>query len=409
MSGVVIVGGGLAGARTAEALREVGYGGDIVILAGERHLPYDRPPLSKGYLKGETGLDEVQLHDQHWYDEHKITVQQGVQVTEIALSDHLVLTDTGQHLGYEQLVLATGSSPRHLDLPGADLDGVVYLRTVEDSNRLKELLAAAGSLRLAVIGGGWIGLEAASAFADAGAQVTVLEAQEQPLQNALGVEMGAFFATLHRDHGVDLRTQVGVAGLTPADGGRRVGSVELTDGTSVPADLVLVGIGAAPNVDLARNAGLTVDNGVVVDGQGRTSDPDVFATGDIASYPDPVLGRLRVEHWANALNHPPSVAQAITGGSAAYDKLPFFYSDQYDLGLEYAGRGGPSDALVVRGDLAAREFVAFWLRGGRLTAGMNVNVWDVTDDIQRLISAQTPVDPARLADPSVPLDQLADR
>ncbi|MEO6957306.1 MAG: FAD/NAD(P)-binding oxidoreductase [Antricoccus sp.] len=407
MAGVIIAGGGLAGARTAETLRESGFSGDITILAGESHLPYDRPPLSKGYLKGEAELDEVELHDQAWYDEHKITVKSGTLVTEIVPAEHQIVTDGGDRVDYDQLVLATGSSARQLDLPGANLKGVLYLRTLEDSNVLKSALSDAGSLRLAVIGGGWIGLEVTSAFADAGAKVTVLETQEQPLQNALGTEMGAFFAKLHRSHGVDLRTEVAVESIQPNADGAAVGSVKLTDGTEIPADLVLIGIGATPNVEFARAAGLTVDNGVVVDKHGRTSEADIFATGDIANYPDRVLGRLRVEHQTTAITHPLAVATAITGGSDGYDERPFFYSDQYDLGLEYAGRGAPGDQLVIRGDQEKAEFIAFWLRDNKLTAGMNVNVWDVSEQIAELISNETIVDPVKLADPEVPLDQVA--
>lgn len=407
MAGVIIVGGGLAGARTAETLRESGYSGDITILAGESHLPYDRPPLSKGYLKGEAALDEVELHDQAWYDEHKIAVKQGTSVTEILPAEHQISIDSGERLDYEQLVLATGSSPRQLDLPGANLKGVMYLRTIEDSDALKSALSDAGSRQLVVIGGGWIGLEVASAFADAGAKVTVLESGEQPLQNALGSDMGAFFAKLHRSHGVDLRTEVAVESIESDDDGAAVGSVKLTDGTKIAANLVLVGIGAAPNVEFARAAGLTVDNGVVVDKHGRTSEPDIFATGDIANYPDRVLGRLRVEHQTTAITHPLAVAQAITGESDGYDERPFFYSDQYDLGLEYTGRGAPDDQLVIRGDQDKAEFIAFWVRDNKLTAGMNVNVWDVSEQIAELISNEMTVDPAKLADPEVPLDQVA--
>ncbi|MDN5726963.1 MAG: NAD(P)/FAD-dependent oxidoreductase, partial [Propionibacteriales bacterium] len=308
MGRVVIVGGGLAGASTAEALREDGYDGEVVLLAAEPHLPYDRPPLSKGFLKGETALDEVTLHDQQWYDDQQITVRTGVQVTGITTSAREVTLEGGERIGYDTLVLATGSEPRRLTLPGAELDGVLTLRRLEDSERLKDELARAEGRRLVLIGGGWIGLEVGSAFRDAGAEVTVLEHAEQPLLAALGPVMGAYFADLHRRHGTDVRTGATVRSIKAGSNPTSVGSVVLGDGTEVPADLVLVGVGATPRTELAETAGLEVDNGIVVDAQGRTSDPTVFATGDIANFPDPVFGRIRIEHWAHALNHPKAVA-----------------------------------------------------------------------------------------------------
>ncbi len=303
-------------------------------------------------------------------------------------------------------MLATGASPRRSTLPGADLPGVLYLRTIEDSERLRE--AFQPGAKVVIVGGGWIGLETAAAARAASAEVTVLEMAAQPLLAVLGEKLGASFAALHRDHGVDLRTGVTIEAIEAAESSHRVGGVRLADGTVLPADVVVVGVGATPNVDLAVTAGVEVDNGVVVDAQGRSSDPDIFAVGDVANAETPAFGaRLRVEHWANALDRPATVAKGVLGKAGDFDKLPFFYSDQYDLGLEYAGHGDPrTQDVVVRGDLEGREYVAFWLDGDRVTAGMNVNVWDVQDDIQALITSKDPVDREKLAADGVPLAQV---
>jgi 3-phenylpropionate/trans-cinnamate dioxygenase ferredoxin reductase component len=402
---VVIVGGGLAAAKTAEALRDEGYAGSIVLFAAEPHVPYERPPLSKGFLKGEQSADETIVLPESWYAEHDVELRLGTEVTAVDADAHEVEAADGSRTAYDKLVLATGASARRSDLPGADLDGVLYLRTLEDSERLREAFQQGRNVVL--IGGGWIGLEAASAARDAGANVTVLEMTAQPLLGVLGPKLGQSFADFHREHGVDLRTGVTVAAIEPAADGRRAASVRLADGTTIPADIVLVGIGAVPNTQLATSAGLALDNGILVDAQGRNSNPDIFGVGDVANAETPALGqRVRVEHWANALDRPPSVAKGLLGKAGDFDKLPFFFSDQYDLGLEYSGRAGREDDLVVRGDLDGREYVAFWLDGDRVTAGMNVNVWDVQDDIQALIASHEPVDRDKLADPDVPLAQV---
>jgi 3-phenylpropionate/trans-cinnamate dioxygenase ferredoxin reductase component len=400
----VIVGAGLAGAKAAEALRDQGFAGRLVLIGGEEHLPYERPPLSKGYLKGEASFDEATVHDRAWYDDHRVELRLGERVTAVDRAGHTV-TVGDERIGYDKLLLATGSTPRRLALPGADLGGVLSLRTVEDSDRLRGAFDPAA--RVVFIGGGWIGLEVASAAREAGAEVTVLEALEAPLVRVLGAEMAAVYADLHREHGVDLRTGVSVEAIEPAEGTSHVAAVRLADGTRVPATVVVVGIGAAPDVELAEAAGLDVDNGVLVDAAGRTSDPDVFAAGDIAHHEHPVLGRrIRVEHWANALNQPTAVATAMLGGDASYDDLPYFFTDQYDLGMEYVGDASPDDRVVTRGDVTGREFVAFWVRDGRVTAGMAVNVWDVIDDVKALVLAGTQIDLGRLADAAVPLDSL---
>jgi 3-phenylpropionate/trans-cinnamate dioxygenase ferredoxin reductase component len=406
---IVIVGAGLAGVRTAEALRDDGFDGEIVILGMERRLPYDRPPLSKGYLNGETPEDEVTLHPAEWYAEHRIDLRLGTVVMSIEPAAHQVLVNDGRRLHYAKLVLATGSSPRRLDLPGGSLGGVVYLRTFDDCLRLKAALTqvADGTLTdVATIGGGWIGLEVAAAFRQAGANVTVLEAGGLPLAALLGRTAAQPFSDLHREHGVDIRTGVKVTGLEATEDSKKVTAVVLEGGSTVPAGLVLVGIGAIPNVGLAEGAGLTVANGVVTDGQGRTSDPDIFAVGDISRHHNAAVDeQVRVEHWANALNQPLSVSRGLLGREGDDDKPPYFFTDQYDLGMEYAGYNRPDDEVVIRGDLTTREFVAFWLREGRLVAGMNVNVWDVNEDIQKLVIDRTPVDSTKLADLSVPILQ----
>ena len=402
---VVIVGGGLAAAKTAEALRDEGYAGSIVLFAAEPHLPYERPPLSKGFLKGEQSADETVVLPETWYAEHDVDLRLGTAITAVDADTHEVQAADGSRTAYDKLVLATGASARRTNLPGADLEGVLYLRTLEDSERLRD--AFRQGTNVVTVGAGWIGLEAASAARDAGANVTVLEMAEQPLLAVVGPKLGQSFADLHRDHGVDVRTGVTVEAIEPADDGRRAGSVRLADGTTIPADIVLVGIGAVPNTELAESAGLALDNGIVVDAQGRTSNPDIFAVGDVANAETPALGeRVRVEHWANALDRPPSVAKGVLGKAGDFDKLPFFFSDQYDLGLEYSGRAGRDDDVVVSGDLDGRAYVAFWLDGDRVTAGMNVNVWDVQDDIQALIASRDAVDREKLADDSVPLTEV---
>jgi 3-phenylpropionate/trans-cinnamate dioxygenase ferredoxin reductase component len=399
----VVVGGGLAGAKAVEALRDKGFRGRLVLFAGEDHLPYERPPLSKDYLKTGEGLDDAFVHDRDWYAAHDVEVRTGTVVTTLDRAAHEVVTEAGERLHWDRLLLATGSSARRLTLPGADLDGVLSLRTIEDSDRLRDALRPAR--RLVLIGGGWIGLEVAAAAREAGAHVTVMETLDLPLVRVLGPTVAQVFADLHREHGVDLRTGVTVEEITGEQG--TVTGVRLGDGTTVPADTVVVGIGAAPNVGLAQEAGLDVDNGVLADAVGRTSDSDVFVAGDVANVEHPFLGRrVRVEHWANALDQPPLVAAAMLDQPGPEPQLPFFFSDQYDLGLEYHGLGSPDDEVVVRGDLAKREFLAFWLRDGVVTAGMNVNVWDVGDAVKGLIRSRARVDRAKLADGDVPLENL---
>jgi 3-phenylpropionate/trans-cinnamate dioxygenase ferredoxin reductase subunit len=394
MTTFVIAGGGLAGAKGAEALRDQGFDGDIVLIGDESSRPYERPPLSKDYLMGKSGREGIFVHGEDWYAEHGVDLRLGTAATEIDPAARVVKLADGSAIRYDKLLLATGSSPRRL--PGAE--SALYLRQVDDSEVIKAVLR--GSSRLAVIGAGWIGLEVTAAAREAGVEVTVLEAAELPLLAAVGPEVARVFADLHAAHEVDLRFGVKVDQVSAT-------GVRLADGTAIDADAVLVGIGATPNVDLARTAGLDIDNGVLVDASLRTSDPDIFAVGDIANAEHPLLGRrIRVEHWANALNQPAVAATGMLGGDATYDELPYFFTDQYDLGMEYLGDIAGHDRVVFRGDVPNREFIAFWLKDNRVLAGMNVNVWDVTDPIKALIRSGRQVDPERLADAGTALEDL---
>lgn len=399
----VIVGGGLGGAKTAQGLREGDYTGSIVLVGAEDYLPYERPPLSKDYLAGTADRESLEVHDRQWYADHDVELRLGVPATQLDRDAHEVMLGDGTRLGYDQLVLATGSRARHLHVPGSDAGGVLYLRDVDDSHALGTALGQAR--HIVIIGAGWIGLEVAANARQHGVEVDVVEAARLPLLRVLGVELAQMFADLHREHGVSFHFEASVAGIE-VEGGRATG-VTLGDGTRLPADLVVVGVGAQPNVELALNAGLEVDNGVLVDEYLRTSAPDIYAVGDIAAQAHPVLGRVRVEHWANALNQAAAVAATVTGTPTPYDKQPFFYTDQYDLGMEYRGYVPPGvePTVVIRGDRDTRELLAFWLfPTGKVLAGMNVNLWDVEDQIKALLDSG-PVDPRRLADPGAPLER----
>jgi 3-phenylpropionate/trans-cinnamate dioxygenase ferredoxin reductase component len=400
---MVVVGGGLAGGKAVETLRDEGYDGPVVIVTEEPERPYERPPLSKEYLNGGKDREVIYVHEPGWYDEHDVELRTGVRAVGLDPAEHAVALDGGERLPYRAVLLATGAAPRRLRLPGGDLDGVLVLRSAADSDRLKAELSA-GDKRVAVVGAGWIGLEVAAAARSYGNEVTVVEPQPAPLRQVLGDEIGGVFARLHRDNGVDLRLNTGVREFR---GDGRVRAVVTDDGAEIPADLVVVGIGVVPRTELAEAAGLDVDNGVVVDSALRASAPDVFAAGDIASWLHPRYGRhIRVEHWANALNGGPAAARAMLGQEVVYDRLPYFFTDQYDLGMEYSGLAGREQRVVTRGDVDGREFIAFWLDDDRVRAAMNVNVWDVTDDLQALIRADKAVDDARLADPDVPLKEV---
>jgi 3-phenylpropionate/trans-cinnamate dioxygenase ferredoxin reductase component len=403
----VIAGGGLAGAKAAETLREEGFEGRVVLVGAEPDRPYERPPLSKGVLLDKDPRDSVFLHPAAWFPEHDVDLRTGVAVTTVDRQRRRVRFSHGDEVAYDKLLLATGADPRPLRAPGANLDGVLRLRTLPDSDRLAA--AVSDGTRLVVVGAGWIGLEVAAAAREHDADVTVVTPSALPLRAVLGDEMATVFADLHRTHGVTFRYATQIVEIR---GSSRVSQVVLSDGSVLDADVVLVAIGVRPNVALADQAGLAVDDGVLVDHRLATSDPDIFAAGDIANHDHPLLHtRIRVEHWATALHSGPAAARAMLGQEVTYDRLPYFYTDQYDLGMEYTG-WVPPDAhaeVVVRGDLDGRRFIAFWTVDGRVAAGMNLNVWDVTDPIEALIRAGLngkTVDPGRLADPDVPLTEL---
>jgi 3-phenylpropionate/trans-cinnamate dioxygenase ferredoxin reductase subunit len=399
----VIAGGGLAGAKAAETLRSEGYAGRVVIVGGEDEYPYERPPLSKGYLQGKDPRESARVFEPDWYAENNVELIRGVQAVGLDLAGRQLRLADGQAIGYAKLLIATGAVPRPLSVTGSQLDGVHYLRTLGDSERIRTTFG--GGRRLLVVGAGWIGLEVAAAARMAGTDVTVVEVASLPLERVLGPECARVFAKLHTDHGVDLRMETGLHELR---GDGRVQRAALTDGSEIDVDAVVVGIGVAPADDLAKTAGLVTGNGIQTDEHLRTSDPDVFAAGDVANSYRPLFGaRIRTEHWANALTSGPAAARSMLGQDSVHDPVPYFYTDQYDLGMEYAGHAeGGYDQVVFRGDLPGREFVAFWLRGGAVVAGMNVNVWDVSDAIQELVRSGARVDPGRLADPSIPISDV---
>ena len=401
----VIVGGGLAGAKAVETLRDKGFDGHVTLLASEEHLPYERPPLSKEYLAGKKSLTDFTVHNSDWYRDNHVDLRLGFQASSLDAAKHTVVLHDDTVIAYDKLLLATGSSSRRPPIPGSDAEGVHYLRTYEDAVAVNSILTDGSSL--AVVGAGWIGLEVTASARERGVEVTVVEAAKQPLAAALGEEVGEVFADLHRDHGVDLRLEAQVQEITTT-GGRAVG-LKLRDGSTVAADAVLVAVGARPNLELAEQAGLSLgDGGVLVDASLRTSDPDIYAVGDIAAAEHPLFGtRIRTEHWANALKQPAVAVAGMLGTPSEYTELPYFFTDQYDLGMEYVGHAPSVERMVFRGDVAEREFVAFWLAGdGRVLAGMNVNVWDVLDDVKALIRSKASVDADKLADPQAPLADL---
>ncbi|MFF3952046.1 NAD(P)/FAD-dependent oxidoreductase [Streptomyces sp. NPDC001890] len=410
----VIVGGGLAGAKAAETLRSEGFSGRVILLGDERDHPYERPPLSKGYLAGKEERDSVFVHETAWYAGADIELHLGQPVTSLDREARAVQLGDGTVVHYDKLLLATGAEPRRLAVPGTDLAGVHHLRRLAHADRLRNVLAALGrdNGHLVIAGAGWIGLEVAAAARGYGAEVTVVEPEPTPLHQVVGPELGQIFTDLHSDHGVRFHFGLRLTEIIGQDG--LVLAVRTDDGEEHPAHDVLAAIGAAPRTALAETAGLAmapraVGGGIAVDASLRTSDPHIFAAGDVANVDHPLLGtRLRVEHWANALNSGPAAARAMLGQEVGYDRVPYFFSDQYDLGLEYSGWAPPGsyDQVVIRGDAGKREFIAFWLKDRRVLAGMNVNVWDVTETVQGLIRSGRQIDPDALADPSVPLESL---
>ncbi len=399
---IVIVGAGLAGAAAVETLRDEGFDGRIALFGDEADVPYARPPLTKDYLRGESSFEKAMVHPASWYDERRIELTLGTRVTAIDPREPSVTLHDGRRLAFDRLLLATGSAPRTLDVPGKDLEGVHLLRTRAHADAIREAVAGAG--HVVVVGAGWIGSEVAASIRQSGARVTIVTPDAVPLERPLGIEVGSIVRDLHLEHGVEILAGRHVVGF----GGRHsVEAVHLGDGSSIEADLVVVGIGATPRVELATAAGLAVADGVIVDEQLAASRPGIFAAGDVAAAWHPVFGsRIRVEHWDNARRQGRVAARNMLGRNEAYDRVPFFYTDQYDFGMEYAGHAPRWDRVVLRGDPSSRRFIAFWLQDHRVVAGMNANIWKVNGAISALVRSGSAVDVDRLVDEDVPLTDL---
>ncbi len=398
----VIVGGGLAGAKAAETLREEGFDGRLVLIGDEPERPYERPPLSKEYLRGETA-EKPYVHNEDFYAGHGIELWTSARVTGVDAGRGELRLEDDRRLGYDRLLLATGAEPRRLDVPGAELAGILYLRTVADSERIAERFER--GRRVVVVGSGWIGAEIAASARTKGCEVTMIEMATLPLERVLGPEVGQIYLDVHRDHGIEFLPETTVERF---EGEGSLERVLTRDGALIETDVAIVGVGVTPRVELAEAAGLRVENGILVDERLESSVPGVFAAGDVANAHHPFYERrLRVEHWANALNQGPAAARAMLGEPVSYDEIPYFFSDQYETGMEYAGFAPEWDEVVFRGDVAGREFIAFWLAEGRVVAGLNMNVWDVNEEIRELIRSRQPVDAKRLADADVGLEELA--
>jgi len=406
----LIIGGGVAAAKAAEGLRAAGGEGSAVVMTAEPELPYERPPLSKEFLRGEAGREKTRTHDEAWYREHDVEVMQATRASTLDPSTRTVSTEIGDQLRYGGLVLATGATPVRLGLPGEELEGVYYLRTVDDSERLRAAISRAETM--VVIGGGFIGAEVAASATQMDTRVTLLELAETLWTRAVGPQTGQFFEEFLRDRGVHVRTRVGAQRLE-GDGG--VEAVVLPDGTRLPADVVVIGVGVRPVVDLAERAGLPVDNGILVDEQLRAAGPRasqgelrIWAAGDVANAAHPLFGRIRIEHWAEALNQGLIAGRNLAGTSERYDRVPYFFSDQFDLSLSYLGHVREWDELVTRGDQRVKEpkFVTWYLREGVPRAALIVNDWDAEDPVREVIRRAEPVDPDRLADDGVALAEL---
>ena len=399
----VIVGASLAGAKAAEQLRERAFDGRIVLIGSEADRPYERPPLSKEYLQGHAEREKIYVHPSDFYDENEIELMTETTVTAIDPAAATVTLQPGGELTYDKLLLTTGSEPRRLSVPGADLDGIHYLRAVGDSDVLRRHLTP--GRRVAVVGAGWIGSEVAASARQRGVEVTLIDPLALPNVRVFGTEMGEFYRDVHASHGVSLALGEGVEAF---EGDGTVAAVRVTGGRRIECDFAVVGVGVTPRDHLARDAGLTLDNGVVVDEHLQSSAPNIYAAGDVANFWHPFFEtRMRVEHWSNALNGGPAAARSMLGDPAGYDRIPYFFSDQYDVGMEYSGYAPAWDRVVFRGEREGGEFIAFWLSEGRVVAGMNVNVWDVNPQVQAIIRSRRQVDVAALTDPDTPLESLA--
>jgi 3-phenylpropionate/trans-cinnamate dioxygenase ferredoxin reductase component len=400
----VIVGASLAGAKAAGELRERGFDGRVVLVGAESERPYERPPLTKDYLQGKSERQKAYVHDEDFYGQQDIELRLGAVAESIDAQGSTVTLAGGEQLAYDSLLLTTGAEPRKISVPGADLDGVHYLRTFTDCDALRDRLGA-GTGRVAVVGAGWIGSEFAASARGAGLDVTVIDPLALPNERIFGAEIGAFYRDVHVRHGVEMVLEDGVEAL---EGDGAVSAVRTANGRRIECDFAVIGVGVVPRVTLAEAAGLTVENGVQVDAACKTSVPNVFAAGDVANAWHPFYDRhIRVEHWANALNQGPAAARSMLGDTVTYDRIPYFFSDQYDVGMEYSGYATDWDEVVFRGDRESGEFVAFWLADMRVVGGMNVNVWDVNEHVQALIRSRQQVDTAALRDTDTPLESLA--
>jgi 3-phenylpropionate/trans-cinnamate dioxygenase ferredoxin reductase component len=401
----IIVGASLAGAKAAEELRVQGFDGRVLLIGAEPEQPYERPPLTKDYLRRESEREKAYVHEESFHAEHEIELLTGTTVTAIDPASSRVTLDDARELAYDRLLLTTGAEPRRIPVPGSDLSGVHYLRTLSDCDALRSRLDAGG--HVVVVGAGWIGSEFAASARQRGLEVTVIDPLPLPHERIFGPEIGSFYRDVHAEHGVELLLGDGVGSF---EGDRAVRRVRTSDGRAIECDFVVIGIGVAPRVELARQAGLETDSAIVVDERLQTSAPNVFAAGDVANAWHPFYGqRIRVEHWDNALNQGPAAARAMLGQEVAYERIPYFFSDQYEVGMEYSGYATDWDEVVFRGDRDGGEFIAFWLRDGRVVAGMNVNVWDVNEHVQALIRSREPVGVGALTDIDTALDSLAAR
>ena len=394
----VVVGAGMAGAAAVQTLRQDGFDGDIVLVGEERYAPYERPPLSKEYLRGEQGRDELFVRPEAWYRDNGIELRLGARVEAVDPSGPSVTFD-GERRSADAILLVTGGRPRRL--AGEPSERVLYLRQVEDADRIRSAL---GKGHVVIVGAGFIGAEVAASARLLGTEVTVLEMGQVPLHRALGEEMGRVYAAIHRDHGVDLRTGEGVEAIEDRDGGV---VVRTTKGDTLEADAVVVGVGIAPNTELAEAGGLDIDNGIVVDERCRTSAPGVYAAGDVANHQHPVFGRrIRVEHFDNALKMGAHVARVMVGKDEPFEDPHWFWSDQYDINLQYAGFAYSWDDVVIRGSVGDRSFCAFYLNEGVLLACLGMNRGREVRRSMKLIAARARPEPSALRDEAVDLKSL---
>ena len=407
----VIIGASLAGASAAAALREGGFDGTVELIGAEPQLPYNRPPLSKGYLRGQDRFEDQLVNPADYYAQHEVNLRLGVRATSVDPQRKIVSLERGEEVPYDRLLVATGGRNRSLTTPGAHLPGIFQLRTVEDCDRIRAV--ARPGARAVVIGLGFIGSEVSASLRQMGLAVTAIEGQPVPLARVLGVEVGAVLGEIHREKGVELAMEDAVAAF---EGAGRVERVRTKRGRILACDLVVAGIGIVPNSELLAGAGAAVDNGVLVDALCRTSLPDVFAAGDVANHLHPMFGRLRVEHWNNGFQQGRAAARTMLGGTQPYDYVHSFWSDQYEHLIEYVGFAARWDRVVFRGDPDSRKFLGFFLQDGTLRAAMGLNRGGDPDDpktdgelkrVAKLIRARVPVDPQRLADEGLELPRVA--